>query len=188
MRYPPIPQADMTEEQRRVFDAIAGRSARGVSGPFVSLMHVPKINDHLERLILEMRFGTIIPEDLRVLAIMTVARNWKCQVEFYVHKRLAREAGLPDEVVEALAKGERPGGMSPDREMIYDFAQDLCDTGRVGDGNFGRVAERFGKQLALELTTVCASFAMLAMVLNVAETPLPPGAIPPFEGDRRTAS
>lgn len=180
MRYPPIPKEQMTEEQLRVFDAIASRSKRGVSGPFVSLMHVPKINDHLERLILEMRFGTIIPEDLRVLAIMTVARNWKCQVEFYVHKPLAREAGLPDEIVDALAKGGKPQGMTPDREMIYNFAQELCETGRVGDKNFNRVAERFGKQLALELTTVCASFAMLAMVLNVAQTPLPAGAIPPF--------
>ena len=51
-------------------------------------------------------------------------------------------------------------------------------TNRVGDAAFESVVARWGRKGAMELTGTCGYYGLLAMVLNVADNPLEPGAVP----------
>ena len=48
------------------------------------------------------RFDNSLPRDLSELAICLVGRHFKAQFEFYAHARLAKEAGLPEDIIEAV--------------------------------------------------------------------------------------
>ena len=119
-RYPPVAPEDMYYEQRRVYRAVAKRrkpsasSEGGVEGPFVPLVHVPGILDRLQSLGEHCRFHTGLPAKLRELAIIITARHVAAQLEFHVHAMEAREFGLAEEAIEAVADQRRPAKLDAD--------------------------------------------------------------------------
>jgi len=179
-RYPPLRREEMYFEQRRVADAVAERRKGGLAGPFVPLAYVPAILDQLQLLGEHLRFDTGLPRKLLELAILITARHSQAQVEFIAHARPAREFGVTDEQIAALADKRRPEKLDEDEALVYDFCTELHHRGRVSDELFARAEKRFGKPVILDLVTTCGYYAMLAMVLNVTETPLPAGAVAPF--------
>ena len=64
---------------------------------------------------------------------------------------------------------------------IHDFLAELFDHRAVSDTTYARALERFGERGIVDLTGLAGYYATLAMVLNVARTPLPEGVLPPFK-------
>ena len=96
-RYREITEADMTPAQRRVHDQIiAGRRGR-FGGPFQLLIRAPEICGHAAQLGEHLRWGTSLPDRLSELAIITTARFWRAQSEWYAHAPLAEKGGVPHE-------------------------------------------------------------------------------------------
>ena len=181
MRYPPLKREEMTEAQRRVADAIDQRRVGGLSGPYIPFVYSPEVADRAQMLAEYLRFNLHVPEPLRFLSVLVTARHQSADVELYVHMKNAVVAGLTEAKVKALSQGRRPEGMTDDEEMVYDFCTELHSTGHVKDTTFWRVANRFSREVCLELTVTCGYMALLAMVLNVTETPFPEGAQKPLD-------
>jgi len=180
MRYPPLKAEEMTPRQREVAEAIDKRRVGGLVGPYIPLIYSPEVADRMQLLAEHLRYNLRTPERLRILAILVTARHKSADVEFFAHMKHAKTTGLAEEKVQALAEGRRPQDMTPDEEMVYDYCTELHKTGAVGDANFDRVQKRFGNEICLELVSVCGYFALLAMVLNVTETPFPEGQTRPL--------
>jgi 4-carboxymuconolactone decarboxylase len=125
-----------------------------------------------------LRFGTRLPNDLLELAVLVTARRFGCPNIWHSHRALALTAGLAPTIVAALAAGRRPEPMSDDEAMVFDFAHQLVGNLAVGDQAFDRVAARWDRATAMDLTGVCGYYTLLAMVLNTAQVPLPDGAAP----------
>ena len=45
----------------------------------------------------------------------------------------------------------------------------------MSDATFARAAEHFDRRTLMDLTGLCGYYALIAMVLNVAEVPVPDG-------------
>ena len=85
----------MSPAQRRVHDQIiAGRRGR-FGGPFQLLIRAPEICEYASKLGEHLRWGTSLPDRLSELAIITTARFWRAQYEWYAHAPLAEQAGVP---------------------------------------------------------------------------------------------
>ncbi|HSW20219.1 MAG TPA: hypothetical protein VLJ86_23560 [Ramlibacter sp.] len=174
-RYPPIAPEDMNFEQRRVVAAVSERrkpsvsSQGGVRGPFLPLVHVPGYLDRLQLLGEHCRFHTAVPPKLRELAIIITARHIAAPLEFHVHAMEAREFGLAEEAIEAVAAKRRPAEMDEDEALVYDFCFALANEGRVPDDVFERADQRFGKVVIIDLITTCGYYAMLGFGLNVTQ-------------------
>jgi 4-carboxymuconolactone decarboxylase len=185
-RFPRIAMEDMYYEQRRVAQAIAARrkasasSNGGLEGPFVPLAYVPGILDRLQALGEHCRFYTGVPAKLREMAICITAYHIRAAVEFFVHAIEAREFGLAEDKLEALADGRRPENMDDEEALVYDFTLALHQDGRVSDELFARAEKQFGKATILDLIATCGYYATLGMVLNVTRTALPDGVPLPF--------
>ena len=107
-RYRDIAPGEMTAAQRRVHDLIvAGRRGR-FGGPFQLLIRAPEICEHAAKLGEHLRWGTSLPDRLSELAIITTARFWRAQFEWFAHAPLAEKAGVPAAAVEAIRRGETP--------------------------------------------------------------------------------
>jgi 4-carboxymuconolactone decarboxylase len=84
-------------------------------------------------------------------------------------------------VIDALAARRRPDGMAPDEATVYDFLQELQSRHAVSDDTYARALALFGERGVVDLVGICGYYTTLAMVMNVARTPLPEGAVAPLK-------
>jgi 4-carboxymuconolactone decarboxylase len=175
-RFPEIAAAERSAAQQRAAEALLAGPRGAIIGPFLPLFHSPELCQHVQRLGAYIRFECPMPEDLKELAILVTARRWSAQFEWDAHRRLALEAGLDPRIIEAIAARRRPDGMSAAQAAVYDFASELQRDGRVSDSIFARAGEHLDRRSLIDLVALCGYYALIAMVLNVAEVPVPEGA------------
>jgi len=181
-RFPEIAPAARSAAQQRIAEAIVSGPRGAIVGPFLPLFHSPELCQHVQRLGAYVRFECPIAADLKELAILVTARHWSAQFEWYAHRRLALEAGVDARTIDAIAARRRPDGMSEVQAAVYDFASELQRDHRVSDATFARAAEHLDRRSLIDLVGLCGYYALIAMVLNVAQVPVPEGA-PELEED-----
>ncbi len=120
-----------------------------------------------------LRYRGILPGRLRELAILVTAAQWRQPVEWAIHAPIARETGLSKEAISAIAAGKRPEAMAGDEAAVYDFCLEAHRDRHVSDETWGRAIEFFGEAGTVELATLCGYYAMLALVMNLAQTQSP---------------
>ena len=174
-RFPEIRDDALDDEQRRVAAKIISGPRGSLPGPFVPLLHSPGLADRVQSLGAYLRFECSLPEDLKELAVLVTARRWTAQFEWYAHSRFALEAGLSSEIIAAIAEDRRPEGLSPVQAAIYDFCVELHDKGQVSDGNFQRASDHLSLRSVMDLIALCGYYTLIAMILNVAQVPVPEG-------------
>jgi 4-carboxymuconolactone decarboxylase len=177
-RFKALTLEEMSGEQRRVAESILAGPRKALRGPFSALLYSPGMGDRAQKLGEEVRFRNSLPAPLKELAILTVARHWTAQYEWYAHRRLALEAGLDAAIIDAIAQGKCPAKLSPDEAAIYAFASELLAAKEVSDATFAGVQQRFGEQGVVDLICTMGYYSLVSMTLNVNRYPLPDGAEP----------
>jgi 4-carboxymuconolactone decarboxylase len=174
---PPAP-AQMSERQRAVRDAIASGPRGGVRGPLAVWLHRPELADRAQALGKYCRFEMSLPARLRELAILTTARVWGSEFEWWSHKPLALEAGISPAAVDAIRRGAEPVFERDDEAIVYAFALALHRDRRVGDALYRRAADLLGAPAVVDLTGLLGYYTLISMTINVFAVPLPEGAAP----------
>lgn len=177
-RLPPIPPERQSEAQKKAAVEFRAERMQDVFGPFVPLSRSPQLMMDAARMGTYLRFGNTLPRALSELAIILQARRWSQEYEWYVHAADARSAGLPESIIQAVAEGRRPEGMTDDQEIVYEFGRELNDGRAVSDRTYARAVGRFGEQGVMDLVGVNGFYSLISMALNVGRTPLPPGVAP----------
>jgi 4-carboxymuconolactone decarboxylase len=180
MRFPSLTPEQMSAEQKRVHDAIAGGPRGGVRGPFGVLLRSPELADRVQKVGEHLRFHSSLPPRLNEFAILINARFWGSAYEWYAHRPFAVKGGLAESIADDLAQNRRPAGMQPDEDVVYDFCTALHRRHAVDDALFARAAAQLGEQGVVDLIGVSGYYTLVSMVLNVAEIPLPAGAPSPW--------
>ena len=182
-RMPEIPPDKMTDAQKKAAEEfLAGRKVP-VFGPFVPLLRSPEVMLRAMAMGDYLRYRTVLPPKLNEFAILITARQWTQQYEWAVHYPIAVKAGLSPEVGKAVLEGRRPSGMSEEEEIVYELCTELHHNQGVSDATYARALAKFGEQGVIDLVGVNGYYTFLAMVLNVARTPVPkgsPAALPAF--------
>ena len=180
-RIPALAEKDMTEAQRRVVAAIrSGPRGSAARGPFLAWLASPELADRAQHLGAYLRFETSVAARLKELAILTVARRWTAQFEWYAHKTFALDAGLSNAVIDAIEARRRPDFSHDDEAAVYDFCKELHETRRVSDARFAAAKTHLGQAGVVELVGVLGYYTLVSMTLNVFEVPMPEGEPPPL--------
>lgn len=79
-----------------------------------------------------------MPHAINEFAIVTVAREWTAQYEFFAHKKLALPAGVKEEVINDIATGRTPK-MTPDQQAVWTFIKELNSAHQVSDSSFNNI-------------------------------------------------
>ena len=179
-RYRDITPADMTPAQRRVHDLIvAGRRGR-FGGPFQLLIRAPEICEHAAKLGEHLRWGTSLPDRLSELAIISTARFWRAQYEWYAHAPLAEKAGVPSAAVEAIRRGETPTFEQKDEALVYRICTELFKSQRLSDPSFAEAIATLGETGLIEVIAIIGYYTLIGNTLNVFQVQVPEGTAPPF--------
>ena len=180
-RFKPLTYDEMTPAQRTMIEHVLAGPRGGVEGPFNVQLRSPEMGDLGQQFGAATRFATTVPRKLYELAIILTARHWTAQFEWYAHYRAALQAGLDKAVADAIAEGRRPAAMTPDVEVVYNFASELLDTKQVSDATFNAAKTLLGERGVVELINVMGWYGLVSMYLNVDRYPLPDGAPPPLK-------
>lgn len=157
-RIGPIPLDQMTPEQRRINDAIAGKRGGGpAKGPFGVWLRTPALAEKAAALGDYLRAELTIPPKLQELAILVVARHWTAQYEWHAHARHAAEVGIDPAIVEAIRTRREP--------KIAAYA---------------RAVMLLGEQAVVDLVTTIGFYVMVAVVLVGFRVDIPDGGAKPF--------
>ena len=181
-RFKPLVESEMSEAQQKAARDIASgpRGRLNPDGPNALLLRSPDLMSRTQRVGEYLRYNSSLPLRLNEFAILVTARHWGAQVEWIAHHPLALKAGLAPAVAADLAQGRRPAGMKEDEAIIYQFCKELHETKGVSDATFKAVLDQFGERGVIDLIGLTGYYTMLAMVLNVAQQPLPGGVAPPL--------
>ncbi len=181
-RMPPIPKDKMTEAQKKAFDEVTSgpRGAGGAEGPFVPLLRSPEFMSVLQKTGEYVRFHNSIGPKLTEFVILLTARQWTQQYEYDVHQVNGLKAGVKQETISAITEGRRPTGMAADEEVVYDFCAELRQNQSVSDATYARAVSKFGEQGVIDMTGLVGYYTTLAMIMNVARSPLADGKKAPL--------
>ena len=174
-RLPPITGKDqIAEKDHAAFDGIVA-SRGAVQGPFTMFLHAPELAGRVAHLGAYVRFEGSLDMRVRVLAAMTVAREFEAVYVWGAQAAGARRLGVPEATIAAIRENHSRGIPAEDAAIV-DFTRQLLRRHRVDDAGFKRMQDRFGNDGLIQLTGAIGYYSMLAMTVNVCEVEAAPGA------------
>jgi len=176
-RLPNLNRDQLKPEDQKFYDAIAD-SRGGVRGPYGVLLHSPDLASRVAHTGSYVRYNLDLPEALRETIILATAREIKSQYEFYAHARLARQAGLSENTIQAIVHGTAPQGLAGDEERVVRYVQELLRNHKISNATFNAVRDRFGMQMTLEITALVGHYLLVGQILAAFEVELPAGTKP----------
>jgi 4-carboxymuconolactone decarboxylase len=147
------------------FDAIAA-SRRRVGGPFAVMLHSPEVAARAAHLGTYIRFESSLPPTVRELATIVAAHECECAYEWSAHERAAREAGVPDAVIDVVARNGELDGLGEEHALVIRCGRDILTRHRVDDATFEAARARYGERGVIDLTVTFGYYSLLACVLN----------------------
>jgi 4-carboxymuconolactone decarboxylase len=160
----------LTSEQRLTVETLTNGPRGGVVGPFIPLIHCPRLLILLEPLGAELRFRGRLQERVREVVICAVAQHTTNQFEWTAHVPLAIEAGVSRDSISEVLKARIPTQGPDDERIALAFTQHLMCTHDVPDSLYAEAKKIFGDEGIVELTTLIGYFVSVCWIMNVAHT------------------
>ena len=155
----------LSKDDQGAFDEITASRGR-VVGPFQVLLNSPEIARRIAYAGEYIRYESVLPDDVRELAIITSAReNW-CQFEWAAHEPIARRVGVTEETIRDIRDGSAGGNLKGAEAVVVNFTRELMRLNRVSETTFNAGLNEFGEQGLVELTATLGYYSMLACLLN----------------------
>jgi 4-carboxymuconolactone decarboxylase len=174
-RLPPITSKDQVPaKDHAAFDSIVA-SRGAVQGPFTMFLHSPELAGRVAHLGAYVRFEGSLDMRARVLAAMTVAREFEAVYVWGAQTGGARRQGVPEETITAIRENHLRGVPPEDAEII-EFTRHLLRRHRVDEASFKKMQTRFGNDGLIQLTGAIGYYSLLAMTVNACELEAAPGA------------
>jgi 4-carboxymuconolactone decarboxylase len=173
-RLPAIPFEELDADQQAAAQAVIDGPRGALYGPFVPLIRSPELMAAAQRTGEYLRYRSAIGTRLTELAILVTARQWNQQVEWAIHAPIARENGIAETVIDAIAQHRRPAGMQDDEALVHDFCIELHQHKKIGDRTYAAALAAFGEHGLVDLIGINGYYTFLAMVMNAAQTAVPP--------------
>ena len=173
-RVPELSRDNIPEDQRAAFDEmVQQRGGVPNTGPGSVMLNAPEVAQRVLGLASYLRTDTSLPPRIRELGMLVAARENDCQFIWHAHAPVARQAGLKDEVVDALRDKQEIPGLAPDEAALIDYGREFFRTRKVSQATFDTALKQFGVLGLTELTNLMGCYSMLAFNVNAFGVELP---------------
>jgi 4-carboxymuconolactone decarboxylase len=177
-RVPYVKREDLDQEGQRIYDQIRrDRNAPEVGLQFRALLNSPKAAGHLTSLGAQLRFHTSMPENLKELAIILVAREWNSDIEWTGHSILAGRAGVRDSSIENIRTWKAPDGLTEDEAVIARYVLQALRDKNVSDEVFAAAHKLLGNQGVVDLTLTISYYTAVALAQIALKPEMEPGRV-----------
>lgn len=180
-RLPVATKDSIPQNQQGAFEEIVGGSGSAPRhGPGSVLAHVPELSKRATALNQYLRNDSSLPKRVQELTMLVTAREMDCQHIWNAHAASARQAGVSDDIIDALREEDDLADLAPDEEAVVNYARAILRNHYASRGAFQAALEQFGKQGLVELTMLVGNYTMLALAINAFDTDLPPERTEPL--------
>ncbi|MEV7977605.1 carboxymuconolactone decarboxylase family protein [Streptomyces sp. NPDC086519] len=170
----------LDKEQTEVYRAITGgpraagpqafaltdREGR-LRGPFNAMLLSPPVGLALQAVGAAVRYGSVLSDRARELAILAVAAHWNSTFERAAHEAVGRGAGLTEPELATLRTGAVPELADPVERAVLRAASALLSHGTLSDEEYADIVSSVGERALFELTTLVGYYGTLALQLRV---------------------
>lgn len=168
MRDLQVPLADLSPD---VAEALERRGARQVH-LYRALAHSPELARAWFDFVWNLRDGATTPRSLREVAILRTAVRHGSDYEWVHHVRMAKEAGVPDETIDAVKRWpDGATGFRADEDLTLRLTDGICD-GAVPDELVGACLAAFGPTGYVDMVLTISAYVMVPRVLEALRVPL----------------
>lgn len=178
-RFKPLAWETMSAEQQQMTRAVLEGQRGNMQGPYNVLLRSPELGQLAQAFGAHTRFNSSLPLALNELAILLIARDWTAQFVWWAHRRIAEDAGLPIDLVQAISNQTPMPKNLPDNVIaVFEFCKELMQTRKVSDSAFAHVVKHIGERGVVDLMATMSYYTLVCMSLNVDDYPLPDGVEP----------
>ena len=179
-RFKPLTWETMTPAQLAMVDSVMAGKRGSMQGPYNVLLRSPELGNLAQQFGAHTRFNSSLPLRLNELAILMVARFWRCEFVWWAHRQIAIDSGLHAGLVELVLAGQAPTDLPVDvavpEAVVFAFCHELIETRRVGDAAYAALVALSGEAGVVDLMGTMSYYTLVSMSLNVDQYPLPEGA------------
>jgi 4-carboxymuconolactone decarboxylase len=134
-------------------------------GPFGLMVAVPGVGGPLQALGAAIRFETSLTAREREIAILVAAAATRSEFEQYAHERIGRAAGLDDDEIAGLRRGEWSFG--DEREQaVAGLCHHLVVTPECTPGDRSRLGSGLDEVTIVEVTVLAGYYRTLAQLMG----------------------
>jgi len=180
-RLSPRSPAQLDERARAVYDRIIASRSQGrtspfpltaadgaLVGPFNAMVTAPHVGGPLAELGAALRYQGQLSGRARELAILTVAARNDSAFEWQSHVGIARNLGITDDVIDAIAGGVEPSVLAdPVERTVVSATTSLVAGSELTDGEYEELARLIGEEAVIELVVLVGYYELLARLLRV---------------------
>ena len=177
-RLPPLTRADLDAEGQRIWDYVVGvNGTMPRTGPAPVTIYSPKAAEPIQALNQYLRRSIVGPRYFELSALVA-AREFDQQYEWSGHEPAAQRAGLEQSIID-IVKYNRDVSGAPEKDAtVIRLGRALFRDHKVSPELWARAVEQFGRQGAIEITTIMADYAMVGFLLTAVDQHLPPDRKP----------
>ncbi|HME49892.1 carboxymuconolactone decarboxylase family protein [Mycobacterium sp.] len=139
------------------------RNPAGAGNALATLVRHPKLTRAFLRFNSHLLYGSTLPPRLRELAILRMAHRRGCRYEWVHHVELAKRAGVTDDEIAAVRRGE--GADEFDRAVLS-AVDELDETSQLSDATWAALSERLDERQRMDLVFTVGCYGLLAMAFN----------------------
>ena len=173
-RVPYVTRENMTAEGQQVWDEII--LSRGeVPQNFRAILNSPQAAGKMMDLGRTIIFETDLDRRVKFLAIMTTAREANGHYVWTVNKRVAGEAGLSEDVINAIHQRRAPAGLEPKDACVVQFVLELLRHHRISDVTFEALRSQLGDAGIIDVLLVIGYYNTLSHTYQALDVDLPEG-------------
>ena len=184
-RIPKLDLSSLDDDQRSLYDAIAGgRRAQGpqlfrltdeegrLEGPFNAFLLQPRLGSALQALGSSVRYDTGLDDRCREIAILIVAAHWQSDFERYAHEAVGRSVGLGEAELTAV-RDDRHAVLAGREAVVARTVAALVRRSDLDEAEYREAVDQVGTAGLFELLTLVGYYATLALQLRVFRVPAP---------------
>ena len=142
-------------------------------GPFNCILLSPKIAGSFLDLQAAEGQGTVLSNRVRQVVILTVGAVWKSDYERYAHSAVAKKAGLPEDAIRALYKGEPATTLTKEEQVAQRFTRQITEAHQVDDQLYAEAVAAFGTEGIVDLLILAGCYDTVSSLLNAFQVPAP---------------
>lgn len=179
--YPVLGKEGLDAQQRAFWDELTlgprgfytgGAEAERLPDLYNAWLQFPEFGRLMIGLGSAVRANRALPGKLRELVVLTTSAMLGARVEFDFHVPFARNEGLSDDLIAALAEHRAPPFADEDERLAHAVNVALLRTGRLDDATRRSALARFGPDGVMLLVANITLYVATAWTTNIARVKL----------------
>lgn len=98
---------------------------------------------------------------------------WKAAYELYAQSASACKAGVSEDAIESLAKGQLPDDLTEREKIAQLFTRNLITTHEVADDLYVQAETAFGMNGLVDVCFLIGRYLLVSTLLNAFQVPAP---------------